>query len=148
MSKGGWLERYTPDLGTVEEAHCGACGALMDVRRGSNGPRGWAEAMGRNARPDREYPPTHDVFTCPHIEEGWHRQVLDLHREQKNTKSSIVRRIINSEIETILMTRQPTLKGLYHADDQDEETTEGTITDSLPRTEGSGGERAGGGGGP
>ena len=73
----------------------------MDVKRGVLGPRGFAQAMsGGGSR--------HDVYTCPHLEEDWHNQVLNLNQEARDTASARLTDILLQEAEEILQTRKAT----------------------------------------
>lgn len=95
---------YTPDIGEVPEGSqvlCGVCSSVMDETRNCNGPRGWAMAMTGGKSP-------HDSFFCPHREEQWHRQVVALRQEAKNSVSGKIAAMLEAEAEEIMSTREAT----------------------------------------
>lgn len=93
---------YMPDVGTVEgPVFCGVCGTKMDVQRDCYGPTQMVMAIFGSKR-------HYDCFSCPHREEDWHRQVIDLRQEQKRTPSRAISDILDAEIKGILETRKPT----------------------------------------
>ena len=95
---------YTPDPGEIAEGTqvlCGVCKAVMNETRNCNGPRGWAMAMtGSKSK--------HAFFCCPHREEPWHRQVVALRQEAKNSVSGKIAAMLEAEAEEIMSTREAT----------------------------------------
>jgi hypothetical protein len=97
-------ERFTPDAGTYdpdENFFCGACGDLMNVRFGVNGPTGWVEATAGRKH-------LHDVYECPNREEDWHRQIIALRKEKKTTASTLVEALLDEEAQIVLDKRVAT----------------------------------------
>ena len=90
---------FTPDLGTVKNANCGICGKQMNVKRNVLGPTGWAEAMAKRKH-------RYDSFTCPYYEKDWHKKIINLINEARNTSSSNIIKIIEKEIYKILRTKK------------------------------------------
>jgi hypothetical protein len=98
--------RYTPDSGKVEgPVNCGVCGSEMEVTRNCTGPRSFVEAMLKD--PDVSRVP-HDVFCCPHSREDWHKQVVAILRQAKETPSSRLESLLRTEAEEILISRKAT----------------------------------------
>ncbi len=101
---GDTQDRYTPDPGKIEgPVRCGVCKTEMSVRRNVNGPRGFVQAMSSGKS-------LHDVFSCPHSDEEWHRQVVALRREATKTASKRHGDALQQEAEDILDYRQSTKK--------------------------------------
>lgn len=86
---------------------CGVCGAVMNEERNVNGPRGWAQAMGGGKS-------LHDVFECPHRQEQWHRQVIALRREAKNSVSKKIADLLLQEAEEVLSSKEATKTIYFH----------------------------------
>jgi hypothetical protein len=96
--------RYTPDAGTVRgPCHCGVCRTQMSEKRAVNGPRGFAEAMGRHSS-------THDVFECPHGSELWHQQVVALRTAADKTPSGKLAEMFRTEAIEIVGSREATVE--------------------------------------
>lgn len=100
---------YTPDPGECDEAFCTVCGSKMDVKRGVEGPTSWAMAM---AKATRKY----DLFKCPNIGMGWHKQAKAILAEAHKTTSSGLASMMRSEAALIVETQKPTQEGW--ADDE------------------------------
>lgn len=95
--------RFTPDIGTIDEAYCDVCGADMLVERGNFGATGFAEGMGGGGH-------HYDLFTCPEIDAKWHRQICAIRKEMRNTSSFVLETLMAQEVAAILKTRKPTKK--------------------------------------
>lgn len=96
--------RYTPDAGTEKgPVSCGVCGTEMPlVAENSTGPRGYVQAMcGSKGDP-------HDIFSCPHSDEDWHKQVIALRRAARDSVSFYQDKAFREEAEEVLHTRKPT----------------------------------------
>lgn len=95
---------YSPDPGVVAEGTkvlCGVCKSVMNETRNCNGPRGWIMAMTGSQSP-------YDFFCCPHREEPWHRQVVALRHEARNSASTKMAVMLEEEAEEIMSTRKAT----------------------------------------
>lgn len=95
--------RYTPDAGEVETVYCGVCDSVMEVQRNVNGPRGWVQAMGRGNS-------SHDVFNCSLRENDWHKQVVAIRKESRNTSSQKLKNMLLDEADEILKDRKATIQ--------------------------------------
>jgi hypothetical protein len=94
--------RYTPDPGTVKgPVCCGVCGTQMLEERGLEGARSWTQAMCRGKS-------KYDSFTCPVHKEDWHRQVIALRREARDTSSKLLEQMLLEEADEVLRTRSAT----------------------------------------
>jgi hypothetical protein len=91
-------DHFTPDPGTWAECHCKACGDLMEVKRGCEGPTSWAMSMCKSKR-------KYDSFTCKNSGQPWHNKVIALKQEARKTSSTKIAEIINSEVQEILSSR-------------------------------------------
>ena len=97
-------ERYTPDPGTHPpemEVCCGVCGDRMNLKENCYGPRGFVMAMSGSKS-------HYDSYTCPNSKEGWHRQVLALRKEKRETASTLVESLLDEEIKLVLESRKAT----------------------------------------
>ena len=92
----GWL---APDPGTCKSLKCGICDDEMNVKRNVLGPTSFVGALGGIKR-------LHDSFTCPNLEVDWHKKIVDLYREVRNTNSVTIKKIIREEIKNIRKTRK------------------------------------------
>lgn len=88
-------ELFMLDPGSVEEMECKVCGSVCDVKRGVNGPTSFGEAMGKGFH-------FHDRFDCPHREEGWHKQALDILQEIEKCPSPSIREIMQNYLDIIV----------------------------------------------
>ena len=74
--------RCYPLPGTVKEARCGVCGALMNVVRDVVRTTSLAEALSDKGGHRC------DAFTCPKVKEGWHERIyalkMDVYRAGMN----------------------------------------------------------------
>lgn len=95
------IDLFRPDPGVMESCKCKACGSDMNVKRNIPSACSWAGAMaGLNRK--------HDLFTCPESDKNWHKQVVSLIIEQQQTKSSKLTKILQEEIDEILLNKKPT----------------------------------------
>lgn len=74
----------------------------MEVQRNHNGPRGFAMAISGMKSP-------HDVFNCPKRDNLWHKQVVTLRVEARETASRKLRDMLLDEADEILQTKHPSL---------------------------------------
>jgi len=81
--------------GTAQEMYCRVCGSKCDVRRDVYGPTSFAMAMGQKKK-------LHDVFTCPHVEEAWHHQALQLQRAIEEMPSKSVANLMRQDLQELL----------------------------------------------
>ena len=81
--------------GTAQEMYCRVCHSKCDVRRDVYGPTGFAMAVGKKKK-------LHDVFTCPHAQEGWHDQALALKRAIEETPSKSVAALMRQDLAELL----------------------------------------------
>lgn len=98
--------RYMTKCGVVPEAEsvdCGVCDSVMTAKRGCYGPTSSTMAMDRM---NEHY----DSFLCPHHLEDWHRQVVALRKEIRETASTKIEMMLEMEINEILCTRKATKK--------------------------------------
>ena len=95
---------YTPDPGTVDEAFCTVCGVRMNVQRDCDGATSMVMALAKRTR-------KYDLFKCPHLGKGWHRQASALLAEARNTTSRGLASMMKSEVALIIETRVPTQEG-------------------------------------
>lgn len=95
---------FTPDADTVhEDVFCGVCEAKTEVKRGCNGPRGFAAAMGGGGIKSN-----YDFFRCPHYDSGWHKQVVALYEAARETPSSKLTEMYSTEAANILSCKRAT----------------------------------------
>lgn len=96
--------RYTPRCGMIpdgEKVYCGVCSEKMNERRGCYGPTSSAMAMNKMNE-------NYDLFLCPSHDEDWHRQVVALRKEIKQTASAKIAIMLELEIAEILSCRKAT----------------------------------------
>jgi hypothetical protein len=87
--------RLNPSPGTVKTAKCGICDKQMKVKRNVFSATGFVEAIGGGKH-------LHDSFICPDITKSWHRRILSLRNEARDTKSNRIKKILEEEILEIL----------------------------------------------
>jgi hypothetical protein len=75
--------------------HCAVCGIECLVRRNVDGPTGFVMAMAKQTR-------LHDVFTCPHRDEKWHKQAARLYQAIQDTPSPRLAALIRLDLEDVL----------------------------------------------
>lgn len=99
---GNTQSRFTPDPGLVEgPVACGVCGTEMECKRDCYGPRGWVMAMTGSKQ-------AYDSFTCPHVKEVWHRQVIALRNKARETCSGRLAKMFLEEANDVVTSRMPT----------------------------------------
>lgn len=96
-----WEDVYFPDSGTVEYANCGVCGDLMEVERDCFGPTNYVGSIryGRN----------YDFFFCLNKEKLWHKQMLELWYNVRDTPSPSLRNMFIEDAKLILRNREPNI---------------------------------------
>ncbi len=102
--------QYTPDPGVVaegESVHCGVCGDKMNEIRDCNGPRGFAMAMSGSKS-------LHDYFSCPNMDDEWHKQVVLLRKEARESNSNAITTILLAEAEQVCCNRKPTKDKVFN----------------------------------
>ena len=86
---------FVTDPASNEVKHCRICGTRCEVEVYSHGATSFASAV------KREYG-YHDKHTCPHAEEAWHVEALDLFQELEGTKSKRVRALIRADLDELV----------------------------------------------
>jgi hypothetical protein len=86
---------FIVDPGTKERMQCQVCQTECDIRQNVYGPTSFSTAMARDFR-------LHDVFICPHTDERWHEQALQLVVEIENTPSKRVAQLMQQDLEDLL----------------------------------------------
>lgn len=97
-----WEDSYFPDPGTVDTAHCGICGQIMDVERACEGATSYVMSIGGSKR-------KYDRFMCVNRGLGWHNQLIDLKHESEETSSVKIFDMLIEEASLILEKREPSL---------------------------------------
>ena len=96
MAWKGW-EFFVHEPYEFDTLRCKVCNGILDVQR--NVPY-----RGKFSTFDRPK----DIFTCPHSDELWHKQVLALRKEIKRTPSARIATIMREEICEIMECRKET----------------------------------------
>ena len=78
-------------LGQDLEKNCQGCGSICDVERER---RGKISMYGKSDT-------LHDYWFCPHIERGWHRQLVNLRDELEDTHSPSLKKMIMTDMNKI-----------------------------------------------
>ena len=89
------LDYFTSSPGTTDQKRCLVCSSACRVKREIYGPTGWAAALAR--RPVR-----HDAFACPHADESWHREALDLVLARDQMPGKRVATLIQADLDELL----------------------------------------------
>jgi len=102
------FDYFTPEAGKHSTMLCVACTAEMDVKRNV------ARTMGRYgiAMPEHLVR-QEDIFTCPNSEHGWHRQIIRLLQEVRDTPSRKLADLMELEIAEIRQTKTTTKEPLW-----------------------------------
>lgn len=90
--------KYTPNTGVISEndhIECGVCGMTMNVDRNCFGPRCMAEAM-------QKIGSHYDKFVCPCADNEWHKRVVDIRNEIKQTASLKLQNLLQSEVNELI----------------------------------------------
>lgn len=94
-------ERASYPPGEQDKSFCGVCNEEMVVIRNVNGPTGMAEAMAKRKH-------LHDWFSCPHMEEEWHKQVKALIEDATKSSSKRIEDIMLAEAKEVIAARKET----------------------------------------
>lgn len=90
-----------PDAGTVDECYCTVCDSKMDVTRSCYGV---TSSLPMSSK--RNY----DMFECPYRKELWHKQVIALKRQAKDSCSFHLKKMLLEEASQIYQTRVATVE--------------------------------------
>jgi len=81
--------------GSTDEMYCLVCNTMCNVKRNTYGPANFASAVARRY----DY---YDVFICPHAEEEWHEQALQLVLAIEEMPSKRVAALMRQDLEDLL----------------------------------------------
>ncbi len=87
-----------PDSG--EERDCRVCNSRCKVTRNVFGPTGFVSAMASSFT-------YHDEFLCPHTDEPWHNQALQLAIEIDATPSKRLAALMKADLQDLLKENLP-----------------------------------------
>jgi hypothetical protein len=94
MSRKGY-DVFFSEPERLDEINCKVCGSLCRVERDVLSPTGWAEAMTERGH-------WHDYFYCPHRDQPWHEQALELVLAIENTPSKRIAELMRLDLEDLL----------------------------------------------
>ncbi len=95
---------YMPDPGEVTgPVHCGVCGTVMTEKRDCEGPTSFVMSISGSKR-------KHDSFYCPERNQDWHKQVVAIRNEARNTASFKLKTMLLNEADDILERREATME--------------------------------------
>lgn len=86
---------FVTDPGTEDQVECRVCGTVCDVTRDVYGPTSWATAGASSFK-------CHDAFVCPHADEGWHDQALELVHAIEDMPSKRVAELMKLDLEDLI----------------------------------------------
>lgn len=89
--------------GEITEKTCLVCGSTCEVKRGQLGPTSWIGAVSHRAV-------LHDYFYCPHADQVWHQQALELVLAIENTPSKRLAELMKLDLEDLLRENLPGYK--------------------------------------
>ena len=92
------LEIIFTSPGAYRSMYCPLCMSKMNVTR-QNGATTFTEAMARRQH-------IHDAWTCPHVKEDWHVQILKIHEDMEKTSSPSLINIMKKDIAKIIKKRK------------------------------------------
>jgi len=81
--------------GKVETMQCAVCSAVCIKEENIYGPSNFAAAMARTYK-------YWDVFTCPHADEPWHKQAVELVTAIENMPSKRIVELMQLDLEELL----------------------------------------------
>jgi hypothetical protein len=81
--------------GNVTEHICQVCGSVCMVERNRLGPTGWAAAIAKAET-------LHDYFHCPHHDQPWHSQALELVQAIESTPSKRIASLMQLDLIDLL----------------------------------------------
>jgi hypothetical protein len=84
--------------GVIDERVCQVCGSVCDVERNRLSSTSWAGAMAKVKT-------LHDYFYCPHCEEDWHEQALELVQTINTTPSKRLAALLRQDLDELLNER-------------------------------------------
>jgi hypothetical protein len=88
-------DSFIADPGTVEKTYCQVCQTECEAQRNVYSPTGWASAMSKHYS-------LHDYFICPHANEEWHQQALELVGQIEKTPSKRIAQLMRQDLEDLL----------------------------------------------
>jgi hypothetical protein len=84
--------------GTVEMI-CKVCEEICDVERNVYDFVSWSGAMAHIKE-------RHDLFSCPHGDEGWHKYALELMQDIEKCHSQTIKIIMQKDLNEILINKE------------------------------------------
>lgn len=97
------MNRYTyffENPGEVMQRNCLVCDSVCLVKRDQLGPTSWAGAVAKVSTP-------HDYFYCPHQDEDWHKQALELLLAIEKTPSKRMAGMMEQELSDLIRKNLP-----------------------------------------
>ncbi len=88
-------EIFITDPDTVDEMTCKICNSICDVKRRDYGPTSFGGAMLKHHR-------LHDRFDCPHREEEWHKQALELYLDIEKCHSPSLKEVMQNDLNNMI----------------------------------------------
>jgi len=93
-----------PDPDSVEgPVHCGVCRTVMTEHRNCDGPTSFVMSISGSKR-------KHDAFYCPHRNKDWHKQVVAIRNEARDTSSLRLKNMLLDEADEVLESRKATME--------------------------------------
>jgi hypothetical protein len=85
---------FTSGANGGEERTCVVCGATCTATRNIYGPTGYVSAMAKQFT-------YHDEFRCPHSDEDWHKQAVELAVGINGTPSKRVAELMKADLDDL-----------------------------------------------
>ncbi len=94
MAQAGY-DFFISEANCGEDCHCRMCGTKCRATRNIFGPTGFISAMAKRFT-------YHDEFVCPHTDEAWHEQGLQLVIAIHETPSKRLAELMKADLEDLL----------------------------------------------
>ena len=94
MARAGF-DFFISEPNSTDQRSCRVCDSQCRVTRNVFGPTGFISAMARQFR-------LHDEFVCPHTDEPWHDQALQLAIAIDETPSKRLAKLMREDLDDLL----------------------------------------------